>query len=73
MRIGGGPNTIRQYLREGLIDEMHLAIPPVVLGTGEHLFDGINLRALGLNVVQSVGTEKATHVVLRQSADKSAT
>ena len=47
VRIGGGPSTIRQYLREGLIDELHIAISPVLLGRGEPLFEGIDLRALG--------------------------
>jgi len=66
VRIGGGPDTIRQYLREGLIDELHIAISPVLLGRGEALFAGVDLRALGYACVQSVGTEKATHVVLRR-------
>jgi len=66
VRIGGGPNTIRQYLREGAIDELHLAIAPVLLGRGEPLFEGIDLRALGYECVEFVGTEKATHVVLRR-------
>jgi dihydrofolate reductase len=66
VRIGGGPDTIRQYLREGLIDELHIAIAPVLLGRGEALFAGVDLRALGYVCVESVGTEKATHVVLRR-------
>lgn len=66
VRIGGGPDTIRQYLREGLIDELHIAISPVLLGRGEALFSGVDLRALGYVCVESVGTEKATHVVLRR-------
>lgn len=64
VRIGGGPATIRQYLREGLIDELHIAISPVLLGRGESLFEGIDLRALGYRCVQSVASEKASHVVL---------
>src|SRR5690348_9833832 len=47
VRIGGGARTIQQYLREGLIDELHIAIAPVLLGSGERLFEGVNLRALG--------------------------
>jgi len=47
VRIGGGPNTIQQYLREGLIDELHIAIAPVLLGRGEPLFEGVDLRAMG--------------------------
>ena len=66
VRIGGGSDTIRQYLREGLIDELHIAISPVLLGRGEALFQGVDLRALGYVCVQSVGTEKATHVVLQR-------
>ena len=66
VRIGGGPNTIRQYLREGLIDELHIAISPVLLGRGEPLFEGLDLRALGYTCVKSVASEKATHVVLQR-------
>jgi len=66
VRIGGGPNTIQQYLREGLIDEMHIAISPVLLGGGERLFEGVDMRALGYECVKRVASEKATHVVLRR-------
>jgi dihydrofolate reductase len=66
VRIGGGSATIRQYLREGLIDELHIAIAPVLLGRGEPLFEGLDLRALGYECVEFVGSEKATHVVLRR-------
>jgi dihydrofolate reductase len=67
VRIGGGANTIRQYLRAGLIDDLHLAISPVLLGAGERLFEGVDARALGYECVQFVATEKATHVVLRRA------
>jgi len=66
IRIGGGPNTLRQYLLAGLIDELHIAIAPVLLGRGERLFDGVDLRKSGYECVQFVGSEKATHVVLRR-------
>jgi dihydrofolate reductase len=66
VRIGGGPGTIRQYLREGLIDELHIAIAPVLLGRGEPLFEGIDWRALGYQCVEFVPSEKAAHVVLRR-------
>jgi len=69
VRIGGGANTIQQYLRAGLIDEMHLAISPVLLGSGERLFEGIDMRALGYDCVQSVASDKATHVVLRRQGE----
>lgn len=72
VRIGGGADTIRQYLREGLVDELHIAIAPVLLGRGESLFGGIDLRALGYACVQSVASEKATHVVLRRQGPKDA-
>jgi len=65
VRIGGGPSTIQQYLREGLIDELHIAIAPVLLGSGERLFTGVDLRALGYECVGFAASEKATHVVLR--------
>ena len=64
VRIGGGPDTIRQYLRAGLIDELHVAISPVLLGSGERLFEGVDMRALGYQCVHFVASEKATHVVL---------
>jgi dihydrofolate reductase len=66
VRIGGGVSTIRQYLRAGLIDELHLAIRPVLLGKGEHLLQGIDLRALGYECVRSIAGERATHVFLRK-------
>jgi dihydrofolate reductase len=64
VRLGGGVATIRQYLRAGLIDEMHLAIAPVLLGRGESLLAGIDLPALGWRVGEHVSTEAATHLVL---------
>jgi len=64
IRVGGGVATIRQYLRAGLIDEMHLAISPVLLGSGEHLFEGIDLLQLGYQCSEHVSTPNATHVVL---------
>lgn len=68
VQIGGGADTIRQYLRARLIDELHVAIVPVLLGGGERLFDGVDLRAGGYECVQFVGSEKATHVVLARQA-----
>jgi dihydrofolate reductase len=66
IRLGGGVSTIRQYLSEGLIDELHLAIRPVLLGCGEHLLGGIDLRARGYECAESVAGERATHVFLRK-------
>jgi dihydrofolate reductase len=64
IRIGGGAATIRQYLREGLIDEMHLAISPILLGSGEHLLGGLDLPKLGYRCSEHIPTPDATHVVL---------
>jgi dihydrofolate reductase len=64
VRIGGGVGTIRQYLAAGLIDEMHFAISPILLGSGEHLFAGISAPELGYQVAEHVTTPGATHVVL---------
>jgi len=66
VRIGGGAATIRQYLSAGLIDELHVAISPVLLGSGEHLFNGIDLLKLGYRCVEHVPTAEATHIVLRK-------
>lgn len=64
VRIGGGVSVIRQYLAAGLIDEMHLAVSPVLLGEGEHLFAGINLPKFGFAPVRTVQGENATHVLI---------
>lgn len=66
VRVGGGVQTIQQYLHQRLIDELHLAISPVLLGAGERLFEGIHLPALGYACTQQVATARATHVVLRR-------
>ena len=63
VRLGGGIATIRQYLRERLVDEMHLAVSPVLLGSGEALFSGIDLPALGYRRIEHTATEHATHIV----------
>ncbi|WP_133718447.1 dihydrofolate reductase family protein [Methylocaldum gracile] len=67
VRLGGGVATVQQYLRAGLVDELHLAFAPVLLGSGESLFSGINMRSLGYRCVEHVATDKATHVVLRKT------
>lgn len=64
VRLGGGVATIRQYLSAGLIDELHLAISPVLLGRGEHLLAGIDTVSLGYTCTEHVATSHATHVVL---------
>jgi dihydrofolate reductase len=64
VKIGGGVSTVRQYLQAGVVDEMHLAISPVVLGKGENLFAGLDLPTMGFSVVESTPSEHATHVVL---------
>jgi dihydrofolate reductase len=67
VRLGGGVATIRQYLRERLIDELHLVIAPVLLGSGEHLLTGIDLRVLRYECVEHVaGGRAAAHVILRK-------
>ncbi|HNO11447.1 MAG TPA: dihydrofolate reductase family protein [bacterium] len=66
VRIGGGVQTIQQYLRAGLIDEMHFAISPVFLGRGERLFSDVDLLALGYHCIECTSTEKATHVIVQR-------
>lgn len=67
VRVGGGVETVRQYLRARLVDEMHLAISPVLLGSGEHLLSGLDLPALGYGVAEHIASDAATHVVLTRS------
>jgi len=64
VRVGGGVSTIRQYLRAGVIDEMHLAISPILLGSGEHLFAGIDAPKLGYQRTEHVPSTNVTHVVI---------
>jgi dihydrofolate reductase len=66
VRVGGGVATIRQYLQEKLIDEMHLAIMPVLLGTGENLFAGLDMPKLGYQCSEQTATPLATHVVIKR-------
>jgi dihydrofolate reductase len=66
VRVGGGVATVREYFRAGLVDEAHLAVRPVLLGSGEPLFAGLDLAALGYEVVEHVQGERATHVVVRR-------
>ena len=68
IRIGGGVSTVQQFLRAKLIDHLHLAISPTVLGSGEQLFANIDLTKLGYQVTEHVPTEKATHVILSKSS-----
>ncbi|MDE1953834.1 MAG: dihydrofolate reductase family protein [Betaproteobacteria bacterium] len=64
VHLGGGAATVRQYLQARLIDELHLAVSPVLLGRGEALFAGLDLPALGYACTQVVPGERATHVML---------
>ncbi len=68
VRLGGGVSTVRQYLQARLIDELHLAIRPILMGSGEALWQGIDLHALGYECAKSVAGERATHVFLRKRA-----
>jgi dihydrofolate reductase len=67
VRLGGGVATVRQYLDAGLIDELHLAIAPVLLGRGEHLLAGIDTVRLGYECTEHVSTGEATHIVLTRA------
>jgi len=64
VRLGGGVRTIREYLKERLVDELHIALSPVLLGTGESLFNGLNMIELGYHCTQHVATENATHFII---------
>ena len=66
VRVGGGVSTVRQYVARRLVDELHLAVSPVILGRGESLFEGLDWRSLGYRCTDRVSTEKATHLVLQR-------
>ena len=68
VRVGGGVSTIRQCLRAALIDEMHLAVRPLLLGEGENLLNEIDLPALGYECTESIHGERAMHVIVRKRA-----
>ena len=67
VRIGVGVSTVRQYLQAGLVDEMHLAMSPVVLGRGEAFFAGLDLARMGFECTEQAGTPHALHVVLTRA------
>ena len=69
VQLGGGVSTVRQYLEARLIDELHVAISPLLLGSGEHLFAGIDLPALGYTCAEHVASAHATHVVLTKQKE----
>jgi dihydrofolate reductase len=66
VRLGGGVSTVRQYLSAGLVDELHLAVRPVLLGSGENLWNGLDMSALGYECAKYVAGERAAHVFLRK-------
>jgi dihydrofolate reductase len=66
VRLGGGVKTVKQYLCAGLIDEMHIAIVPILLGSGENIFSDINLRSLGYYCVERICSPNATHVIFKK-------
>lgn len=70
IRIGGGADTIQQYLREGLIDELHIAIAPVVLGSGERLCEGVDLRSAGYECTRFEASDQAMHVIFHKNPKK---
>jgi len=68
VRLGGGVSTVRQYLEAGLIDDLHIAVRPVVLGSGENLLEDLDIRALGYECEKHVAGERAMHVFVRKRA-----
>ena len=68
IRIGGGAATVRQFLQAQLVDELHLAVRPVLLGSGESLWNGMDMRSLGYEVKEVIQGERATHVMVGKRA-----
>jgi dihydrofolate reductase len=67
VRLGGGIATIQQYLRAGLVDELHLAFAPILLGSGERLFADLDAVKLGYRCIRHVAAPTVTHAVLTRS------
>ncbi len=67
VRVGGGPATIRQYLAAGLVDEMHLAMSPILLGQGEALLAGLDMPKLGFSSARTASGESAFHILLQRT------
>jgi dihydrofolate reductase len=67
VRVGGGASTIRQYLEAKLLDELHLAFAPTLMGSGENLLAGLNLPALGYRITRHVASDNALHVVVTRT------
>ncbi|RPI59433.1 MAG: dihydrofolate reductase [Ignavibacteriales bacterium] len=67
VRLGGGVNTIRQYLKAQLVDELHLVVSPVILGSGENLFMNLDLTSLGYKCLKHISTDKAMHLIIKKS------
>jgi dihydrofolate reductase len=70
VRIGGGAHTVRQFVQARLVDEMHLVLSPVVLGSGEHLLSDLDLPALGYRVAEHAMSKAAMHVRLERAGSK---
>lgn len=67
VRLGGGVNTIRQYLKAQLVDELHLVVSPIILGSGENLYMNLDLKSLGYKCINNISTEKAMHLIIKKS------
>jgi dihydrofolate reductase len=67
VRLGGGVNTIRQYLKAQLVDELHLVVSPIILGSGENLYLNLDLTSLGYKCIKHISSDKAMHLVIKKS------
>ncbi len=67
VRLGGGVNTIRQYLKAQLVDELHLVVSPVILGSGENLYFNLDLKSLGYKCIKNISSDKAMHLIIKKS------
>ncbi len=66
VRLGGGVSTIRQYLKAQLVDELHLVVSPVILGSGENLYLNLDLKSLGYKCIENIPSDKAMHVIIKK-------
>ncbi|MGA7836838.1 MAG: dihydrofolate reductase family protein, partial [Ignavibacteriaceae bacterium] len=69
VRLGGGVNTIRQYLKAQLLDELHLVVSPIILGSGENLYLNLDITSLGYKCIKYISSDKAMHLVIKKSVN----
>ncbi|WP_254666612.1 dihydrofolate reductase family protein [Humibacillus sp. DSM 29435] len=66
VRIGGGTGVVRDFLRAGLVDHLHVSITPIVLGRGAWLWDGLRMVDSDFTVTSETAESGTIHVTYRR-------